>query len=123
MQIVKVEEEELPIPTIWRQTFIDIVEAFKQGDFRLKNSIESVHPLTECEAERIERNIADYGDVLESLPDTVWTTSVYRWMRGHWEVLIDLYTQNEGLSDLVMFVKVTENEMKYWFTVESIHVP
>lgn len=123
IQIVKNEDEELPIPTAWRATFSSIVESFKNNDFRLNNKIEDVHTVSETEAERIAGNIGDYGDQLVSLPDEAWDTSIYRWMRGYWDVLVDLHTVDEGASDLVLFVKVRENESSYCFTVESVHVP
>ena len=121
--IVKDEENELPVPTVWRQTFINIVEAFKNGDFQLDNKIEAVHAISESEAKRISGNIIAYGEEIVSLSDETWETSIYQWMRGYWEVLLDLCTLDSGVSDLVMFVRVRENDDKYYFTVQSVHVP
>jgi len=123
MEVLKREEEELPIPNAWRQTFVDVLTAFKDGDFRLENKIARVHALAEHDAERISVNIKDYGDELISLSDETWNTSIYRWMGDYWEVLIDLVTLNEGVSDLVMFVRVTEEAGNYSFKIEDVHVP
>ena len=121
--VLKNEEDELPVPTGWRQALIDIVEAFKNGDFCLNNKIDFVHSVSEADADRIAGNIAAYGDELISLSEETWDTSIYQWMRGYWEILVDLVTLEEGVSDLVMFVKVRENAGKFCFTVEDVHVP
>lgn len=121
--ILKNEEDELPVPTEWRQTLIDIVEAFSHGDFCLNNNVDFVHAISASAAKRISGNIAAYGDELVSLSEETWDTSIYQWMRGYWEILVDLVMLDEGVSDLVMFVKVRENGGTYCFAVEDVHVP
>lgn len=123
MPVLKDEENELPVPTLWRRTFIEVVEAFKDGDFRLLRGVAGLRPISEMEADRIAGNIAAYGEKLISLPDGAWGTSVYLWMGDYWEVLIDLYTLGEGRSDLVLFVDVHEGSRGYCFEVTSVHVP
>jgi hypothetical protein len=120
---LKDEENELPIPTPWRKTFIDVGEAFKDGDFHLKRGIAGVCPISAREAARIAGNIAAYGDQLISLPEETWRTSMYRWMRGYWDVLVDLHTVREGASDLVLFVRVHEDGDRYSFEIQSVNVP
>jgi hypothetical protein len=44
-------------------------------------------------------------------------------MRSYWDVLVDLYTAEEGSSDLVLAVRVFELGADFEFEVESIHVP
>ena len=121
--ILKDEDNEHPIPTPWRTTFVDIVEAFKDGDSELQRGIDYVQPISEEDAKRIAANIVAYGDQLTSLPEDTWRTSIYRWMRNYWEVLIDLYTVRQGASDLVLFVHVHENDGQYVFEIQSVHVP
>ncbi len=121
--ILKDENDERPIPTAWRKTLADIVEAFKNGDFKLGCGVAGVQPISAKDATRIAGNIAAYGDQLTSLPEETWRTSVHRWVRGYWELLIDLFTVDEGESDLVMFVRVYEDGPSYRFEVQSVHVP
>ncbi len=121
--ILKDENEERPIPTLWRNTLAEIVEAFKNGDFKLECGVAGVQPISDEEATRIAGNIDAYGNQLTSLPDDSWRTSVHRWMREYWEVLVDLFTVDEGESDLVMFVRVYEDGSAYRFEVQSVHVP
>ena len=121
--ILKDENDDQPIPTAWRKTLADIVEAFKNGDFKLDCGVAGVQPISAEDATRIAGNINDYGDRLASLPDDSWRTSVHRWMREYWEILVDLFTVDEGESDLVMFVRVYEDGPAYRFEVQSVHVP
>lgn len=121
--VVKDEDSENPIPTAWRETFFEIVEAFKDEDFRLARKIAGVDPISEKDAVRIAGNIENYGAQLISLPGDAWRTSIYRWMRGYWDVLVDLYTE-EGASDLVLSARVYEDDhLSYRFEVQSVHVP
>lgn len=80
-------------------------------------------PISKNEADRLRRNIAAYGVHLSELPERAWQTSVCRWMEDYWDVLVDLFTEEEGESDLVLFIKVYEREVSYRFNVESVHVP
>lgn len=120
--VEKNADEELPIPIVWRSTLCEIVDAFKAGDFQIK-SIQNVEPLNRENAEIIDESIKYYGDTLISLSDKTWETSIYRWMLYYWEVMVDLFTLNEGGSDLVLFVNVFEKENGYKFQVRSVHVP
>jgi hypothetical protein len=44
-------------------------------------------------------------------------------MGNHWDVLVDLWTKEEGRSDLVLGVKVTELAGEPRFTVQLVYVP
>lgn len=123
MQIIKDEENELPIPYDWRQTFYDVVEAFRNNDFELQREIKYVRKVTLENAKIIKANIQAYGDCLISLPDSTWETSIYQWEGGCWVVLIDLYTEKEEESDLALFAKVYETGHTYRFEIQSIQVP
>lgn len=123
IQISKDEEKQRPIPSAWRQTIGEIVEAFKRGDFQLNSGVTGVRQLSLEDAERIARNIERYGAHLTSLPADTWETSVCQWMREYWDALIDLYTSEEGASDLVLSVRVYEAAEGYEFQVESVYVP
>ena len=114
---------EQPVPVEWRSTFVEIVESLKSGDFKIERPIPHVERISNDEAERIAGNIRCYGSPLESLPEETWKTSVCRWMEDYWEVLVDLFTVRDGLSDLVLFSRVFERNGGYVFKVESVNVP
>jgi hypothetical protein len=117
------EDGEFPVPSSWRGVFHDVVEALRKADFNLCSAPECVERLTYADAELISRNIQSYGDSLVELPKETWKSSIYRWMDDKWVVLIDLFTKDEGSSDLVMFANVYESPHGYRFEIESVHVP
>ncbi len=121
--ILKDEDNQIPVPEVWRNTFTDIVEALKEGDFKLERGIKGVRPISEDDAARMASNIENYGCRLNSLPEETWQTSMCQWMRGYWDVLIDLFTIEEGASDLVLAARVYEEDSSYIFEIQSVHVP
>ncbi len=72
---------------------------------------------------RMADSIADYGAHLVELPEACWASSVCQWMGGYWDVLVDLFTEEEGRSDLVLSLRVREGGGEYLFEVMSVHVP
>ena len=123
IEVEKNEEKELPIPHLWRPTFKAIVNAFVQKDYELSSGINNVNPVLENTAEQIKEYIKDYGEVLIELPDETWNTSVYICYGNYWNVLIDLYTEEEGLSDLVLKAEVRESNTEYLFDIRMVYVP
>jgi hypothetical protein len=120
---VKDELGQRPIPIAWRHTLREIVECMRSGDFAFEQSIPNVLQLSSRDAERIQGNIDRYGVRLDSLPEAAWETSVCQWMQGYWDVLIDLYTIEEGCSDLTLSIRVSEAGDSFTFEVLSVHVP
>jgi hypothetical protein len=121
--ILKDEQDQRPVPTAWRRTFVDIVEGLKEGDFDLVRRVKGVRPISAEDAIRIADNIKYYGAQLSSLPEQAWQTSVCQWMILYWGVLVDLYTVEEEASDLVMDVRVYEEGQAFAFEIVSVYVP
>lgn len=117
------ENSELPVPTEWRETILSIVARFADEDYELRCGVKGVLPVPSSDAAQIEKSIKSYGDKLAPLSPETWNTSIYQATAGGWEVLIDLYTVNEGASDLVLFIFVQETNTDYRFEVQSVHVP
>lgn len=120
--VKKDEANQQPIPNIWRSALNLIVEAIKSNDYSLAKANTSIKPISLSDATRIQENIEDYGCEVVSLPDETWNTSVCQWMGGFWDVLIDLYTVEEGRSDLALSVRVYEQGNEFEFEVISVHV-
>jgi hypothetical protein len=117
------DDREHPVPEPWRSTFRQIADAFVAGDFELRHrSIDDVEPVDQATAERIEANILAYGDPLAPLDEATWKRSVYRWMDGYWQVLVDLTTQGEPVSDLTLHANLHEGDCPS-LEVYSVHVP
>jgi len=120
---IRDEDAAHPVAAQWRPTLCAIVRAFSEGDYRIGRAIPGVDPISPERAESIEANIASYGATLVELPDESWETSVAQWMRGYWEVLVDLWTKEEGRSDLVLHVFANEAEGATSFSVHLVYVP
>ena len=121
--IEKDEENERPVPTIWRSTFSGIIDAFVKKDYSLSSGVIGVSSISNETANHIKEYIKDYAEELVQLSNETWDSSVCIWMDGHWNVLIDLWTADEGRSDLVLGARVTENENGYNIDVGMVYVP
>lgn len=121
--VEKNEKEELPIPHVWRPTFKAIVSAFVKKDYNLTSEIENINAVSKETAEQIKEYIEDYGEEIIELPDETWNSSVYIYYGGYWNVLIDLFTKDEGLSDLVLNAEVREYNNEYFIDVKLVYVP
>lgn len=115
---------ERPVPFVWKGIFVEIVSRFISGDYALSSRPVGVCEITPDRAEFIAAQIASYGDDLIELSDETWSRSVYVWMDGYWEVIIDLCMKDQGVSDLALLTKIYEGEDgKFIFKVESVYVP
>ena len=121
--VEKDEENERPIPTVWRSTFSKIVDAFSKKDYSLSSGIAGVSSVSNETATHIKEYIQDYGEELVQLSDETWDSSICIWMGNHWDVLIDLWTAGEGRSDLVLGAQVTEEDSSYIIDIGMVYVP
>jgi hypothetical protein len=121
--VTKDSENEGPIPSAWRPALKNIVDAFVRHDYRLADGVAGVAPVSEETATQIRTYIQDYGAKLVSLPQESWATSVCIWMDDHWDALIDLWSEEEGSSDLVLQVHVSDVGSEPLVTVYMVYVP
>ncbi len=121
--VIKECEHEQPIPSSWRPTFVRIVTALANADYKSLNQIEGVLEVSNETASQIEAYIADYGCTLIELPPETWETSVCIFMGSYWSVLIDLWTKEEGASDLVLSARVFEVDDGYSIRIDLVYVP
>lgn len=112
-----------PIPTAWRPVFRDIVKAFADHDYCLKEDVLGVEPVSADTVAHIRDYIQNYGEMLVELPEETWDSSVCIWSGNHWDALVDLWTQAEGRSDLVLSVRVTESNPGFSFKIHMVYVP
>ncbi len=120
---VKDETTERPIPTAWRRPLRQIVDAFVIGDFGLDKGIDGVEPVSTDTASHIRSYVEDYGATLVALPEETWNSSVCIWYGDYWKALVDLWTQEEGRSDLALHVQVTEAGSGFKIEVYLVYVP
>lgn len=112
-----------PIAGAWRPMLHEVVRCFVEGDYRLAQGVPGVEPVSPATAEQVRDYLADYGATLVELPDDTWQTSAAQWMETHWEILVDLWTSEEGRSDLVLEGKVVETSTGPRLTVHMVYVP
>jgi len=123
MSVIKDDENELPIPHVWRNVFCQIVKSLSNKDYLVNSSISNVLSLSIIDSKHIEDFIKSYGEELTELPHETWDSSIYLWMGTHWDVIVDLWTLGEGQSDLVLSAKVYETNNEYIFNIEMVYVP
>jgi hypothetical protein len=120
---IKDPEQERPVPLVWRPVLRDVVEAIRLGDASLASAVPSVARVAPETAEQIREYVAEYGELVVALPEASWKSSVALWMGSWWDVLIDLWTESEGRSDLVLHLRVFEHGTGYRFEVGQVYVP
>ena len=123
MTVVSKDENQGPVPSPWRPVLSAVVNAFVEGDYALSRGIRGVSPVSFQTAEQIRKYITEYGETLIPLPDETWATSVCIWVGPYWDVMVDLWTQGEGRSDMVLQVNVTESDGRYTYAVSMVYVP
>lgn len=117
------EDGEHPIASAWRPILCEVVQSFVKGDYGLVKGVAGVEPVSDATAKQIYDYIIDYGATLVPLPNETWQTSVAQWMGDHWDILVDLWTAEEGLSDLVLAGSIKETNDGPSLTIKLVYVP
>ncbi len=123
--IVSIEDEHAshPIATDWRPMLTAVVERFVKGDFSLSSPVPGVLPVDPDIAKQNKDYVTEYGQPLVNLSIEVWNSSCAQWIGKHWDIIVDLCTATEGVSDLVLTGKVANVNGNPMFTVGLIYVP
>ena|SRR6187399_239658 len=117
------KEGQQPIPQAWREPLREVVRAFAEGDYGLSRGVAGVDPVPASKAKQFGEYVVDYGETLVELPEETWATSVMQWIGPHWEFWVDLWTAEEGRSDMVLAGHVVETADTYRFTLHLVYVP
>ena len=112
-----------PVAGAWRPMLRAVVQRFVEGDYRLAEGVPGVAPVDAATADRIAAYIADYGATLDALPDETWTYSEAHWADPFWDVYVDLWTVEEGRSDMVLLTQVVQTEAGPRLTIRAVYVP
>ena len=119
--VAKDGENEVPVPQAWRPTLTAIVDALIQGGELSLPQVTLQSPDVWASA---QDSIRAHGAHLRKLPDESWNSSVCIWYGEFWDVLVDLYTEEEEeRSDLVLQVHVYEVGDGYRYEVVLVYVP
>lgn len=119
------EDQESSVPETWRPTLAAIVDSLVRRDVEVGAGIQNVTPTPPELSAQCFTAVDHYGDAtLIALPDQAWETSVAAWVsEGRWECLVDLWTVEEGRSDLVLHVRVARDADDLRFMVRLVYVP
>ena len=118
------DDVERPIPEAWRPLFASVVNSLVERAPSLGGGLPYVDPASADVREQCLGAIDSYGDVdLVPLPEDTWATSVTAWQSDHWLCLIDLWTEQEGRSELVLRAEVRERPPEHRFSVSMVYVP
>lgn len=112
--------EQQPVPERWRKTLTRIADAIASGDLLALSRVPGVEPVSEATAAQIKGYVSGYPATLVQLPVESWDTSVCIFNGTDWEVLVDLWTQEEGRSDLVLHAYVGQGNV---VRVHAVYVP
>lgn len=117
-------DEQQPVALAWRAEIVSIVSALVRGDYELLSAGSSVRRLSAEEADYIANNLMAYGGItLLDPPQETWETSVALWMGDHWEVVVDLWSAEEGRTDLILSLAIRDTDGAYEYFVEGVWVP
>lgn len=117
------DDAEHPVPEPVRAVFRRIADAFVAGDFQLQtHPVAEVKPIDPETAQRMRDYISAYGDSLAHLDEEAWERSVCLWMDGYWQVLVDLTTASEPVSDLTLHARLYEKEGGFEVVLEGVWV-
>jgi hypothetical protein len=120
----KDEDDQTLVPPVWRPTLEAMAAAIAAGDWQLLTAPSCVERVSEDDATMMREIVEDYGGVtLVPLPPETWETSVAMWEGDQWGVTVDLWSAEEGCTDLIMDVDVSEADDGYRFSLHLIYVP
>ena len=122
VKVIKNEDEQQSIPSVWRPVFTEIVKHLVSYDYEIRAGLKGVKPVSEDTAKQINEYIDDYGEKLVNLTEETWDSSICIWLEDRWVVLIDLRTESEGRSDLVLKAQVTESNQGYLIDIDMVAV-
>lgn len=119
------DDVQTAVPHVWRDALAAIVDSLVQGDARIGQGIANVEPVSEERSNLCREIVANYGSAtLIRLPEATWNSSVARWQGDRWDCLVDLWTAEDGRSDLVLELAVFEDrETGFHYRPQLVYVP
>ncbi|MDT9591755.1 hypothetical protein RDV89_01655 [Nocardioides zeae] len=117
------DDDERPVPEAWRSAISELVECLVVRDKSLVSSIPQVEPISWDTWNACLSYMKEYGGTLVTLPQAAWLTSVAIRYDEEWRCLVDLWTSEEGQSDLVLDIRVIDFPDRFEIAVHAIYVP
>jgi hypothetical protein len=118
-------EEMGPVPEEWRPAIVDLVNRLVAKDYAGLARDGHVSYTDDPDDTTIGTWIEEYPATLVPLPDEAWEHAERgRWINlpNAWWVIVDLWTAEEGRSDLSMEATVRELGEQLAFVIDNVHV-
>lgn len=116
-------EKEHPIPSFWKDEISSIVIQLTKGNFELLGTSSNVSLQSSDLADLNRQNVDDYGCCLIPLREECWERSCYQWQGEYLDLIVDLCTSEEGVSDLILSGRVYPLNSGFNYEVGLIYVP
>jgi len=116
-------EKEHSIPDVWKDSICEVVIQLTKDNFELHNVSEYIVLQSSDMAKFNRENVLEYGCCLKALSTECWEHSCYQWQGNYWDLIIDLCTVEEDVSDLVLKGRVYPINSGYKYEFGMVYVP
>ncbi len=116
-------EKEHSIPDVWKDSICEVVIQLTKNNFELHDVSEYIALQSSDMAKFNRENVLEYGCCLKALSTECWERSCYQWQGNYRDLIIDLCTVEEDVSDLVLKGRVYPIVSGYKYEFGMIHVP
>jgi hypothetical protein len=114
----------MDVPARFRPALAAVVERLAAGDYQgLKR--DGIHPYPNADLCLWIRNYGLTGATIVPLPEEAWASAEaipITGEPGHWGIVLDLWTQEEGKSDLSMEATIVESPDGISVVINDLHV-
>lgn len=113
-----------PFPERWRPIVTEVVHRLVLGDYAGLYRDGFISPNSDPAEGGVGYWIEDYPATLVDLPPEAWLHCGWILMADgtHWAILVDLWTAEEGRSDLTMEAKLWDDGSTVSVVIDDVHV-
>ena len=116
-------EKEHSIPDVWKDSICEVVIQLTKNNFELHDVSEYIALQSSDMAKFNRENVLEYGCCLKALSTECWERSCYQWQGNYRDLIIDLCTVEEDVSDLVLKGRVYPIVSGYEYEFGMVYVP
>jgi hypothetical protein len=117
--------DETPVPERWRPALSSVIHRLVERDYDGLVRDGLFEPGYDARPAQVARWIEEYPATLVDLPDEAWATSIWGRVvveQDTWWVVVDLWSAEEGRSDLSLEGYVIDDGEVIRILVSNVHV-